>query len=145
VKSSQNFCINLVLELEPGRSPWPYLLMLLAAMLLSVALADLNHVQELLLSLGLTAWFARTCLVQSRGLRRLVWRSRGDWRLMDARGHWKSARLLHAWSAGPALCTLLWTDDLGRRTWLLLTPSMAAEDSRRRLCRHLRWRAPDES
>ncbi len=109
-------------------------------MLLSVILSGLWPPLKLLLFLALAGWSLRVWANRPGGIRTAVWQTRGDWRIQTGSGDWMAARLLHAWTAGPALSVLLWRDESGARQVALVTPRAASEATRRRLSCHLRWR-----
>lgn len=141
MKSSDNSCNNLLLDVRPARWHAGYLPMLLAGMLLSIGLAGLGTGLRICLFTWVLVWTGLTWHRQSSSLKRLVWQGSGGWRLQDAGGNWCSARLLHAWSAGPAMSVLVWRNERGRKQVLLVTPGTAPEAGRRRLACHLRWRS----
>ena len=141
MKSSDNSCNSLLLDLSPARWHAWFLSVLLAGMLLSIGLSGLGTGLRVVLFLLLLAWTGLAWRKQARGLKRLVWQGNGRWRLQNGGGAWCSARLLHAWSAGPALSALVWRDERGGKQVLLVTPGSAPETGRRRLACHLRWRS----
>jgi hypothetical protein len=141
VKSSENSCNSLVLELRPQRWPSWYLLVLASCMMSSVGLAGLEPGWKVGLWLVILVWVVLTWNGHRPGLKMLVWKGAGQWRLQSVNGRWLAARLLRAWSPGPAIGVLFWRDELGRKRWLLVTPGAASEAARRHLACHLRWRA----
>lgn len=141
MKSSDNSCNSLRLDVSLSRWHAWYLSLLLTGMLISIGLSGLGDGLRSALFFLVLAWTVVAWRRQARGLKSLVWQGNGRWRLQNARGDWCSATLLHAWSAGPALSTLVWRDESGRKQLLLVTPGSAAEAGRRRLACHLRWRS----
>ena len=140
MKSSDNSCNNLLLDVRQARHHW-YLLILLAGMLLAIGLSGLATGLRIFLFCWVLLWTMLAWHRQSRCLQRLVWQGDGAWRLQDTEGNWCAARLLHAWSAGPTLSALVWRDEQGRKQVLLVTPGTAPEPGRRQLACHLRWRS----
>lgn len=140
MRLSANYCSNLIVDLQAAGWAGLYLSVLSSGMLLSVLLSGLHPTLKISLFLALAGWTLLVWANRPGGIRTAVWQTSGDWRLQTGSGDWMAARLLHAWTAGPAFSVLSWRDESGTRQLTLVTPGVASEASRRRLSCHLRWR-----
>lgn len=140
MRLSTGCCNNLVVELRPSGWAGIYLPVLGVCLLLSVSLSGIAPILKTVLLGAVSAWFLLAWARRPGRIMTAVWQTSGNWRLQSHSGDWVSARLLHAWSAGPAWTVLYWREQSGARQLALVTPAVASEASRRRLSCHLRWR-----
>ena len=109
-------------------------------MALSVLLSGVQPPLKISLLLALAGWALMVWANRPGGIRTVVWQASGDWRLQIGSGEWVAARLVHAWTVGPAFSVLFWRDESSTRQLALVTSGVASQASRRRLSCHLRWR-----